>query len=141
MEIKTSALIEQETELPVESGNVTVEVALITEAVLTEEEQTSVSSEVEEPQEISKIEAVLEEESAPVEKSTPVQDDEAEEFPTEYNTASPETKFEVEIQEVDEAQSEMEQAQDTPKHIELFEITEESAAKQVTLCEIHNCAG
>ncbi|VDK78912.1 unnamed protein product [Litomosoides sigmodontis] len=133
MEIETSALTEQKTDVPVQPGNFIVEVALTAEAAaeaeaLTEEDQTTMSSEVEASQEINKIEAVLEEQSAPVEveESTPVQDDEA----TEQHTASPETKFEVEIQEMSDARSEMEQAQDTLKHAEPFEITEDITAEQ-----------
>lgn len=131
--VETSALAEQEAELPVESETANVEVFSTMEAeALTEEERTPMVPD----------ETKLEEETASAEETvainaeTPQEYDETGESPTERNTASPEAKSEeVEIQEVDEAQNTLVHA----APLEITEVIQEITVEQVSLSRTHIC--
>ncbi|MCP9265797.1 hypothetical protein DINM_021186 [Dirofilaria immitis] len=130
--IETSALTEQETELPVESETDKLQTALTAEAeTLLEEEKIAVNLKVETRNEFNEIETILEEGTAPVEEATTVtvealqKDNEAKEVPAEQKLDALEAKSEeLESQELERTQTEAEQAEDELKYTKPVEVTD-----------------
>lgn len=139
--IETSALAEQEAELPLDSATDNVEVAPTTEAEAPLE--TDNGAEVEALQKVDETEtalkekAVLAEEAIAVNVEAPQEDGEAKKLPTEPDSVAPEAESEeLQIQEAEEAQSELKHTEP----LEVVEVIQEVIADEVSLYRIHTRA-